>query len=73
VWKSVIQTLYLDLSQRGAFDLPTLLKVGDLTMNQQPCGKITLTSHPRFKDTWQLSTAELLVNLLDPHNENKLR
>ncbi len=73
VWKSVIQTLYVDLSQRGELDLQALLKVGDLTLKQQPCGKIAISCHTRLKDTWQLTTAELLVNLLDPHNENKFR
>ena len=71
VWKSIINALYADLYQRGAFDLQALLNVGDLTMKKEPCGKIALTCHPRLKDTWQLSTAELLINLLDPHNENK--
>ncbi len=65
VWKSIIQALYADLSTRGSLDLFTLMENHELTLRREPCGMITLTCPPRFKDTWQLATANLLINLFD--------
>jgi hypothetical protein len=67
VWKSIIHALYTDFFQRGGFDLGALIDNGQLTTRKEPCGMFTLTSPSQFKDTWQLATANPIVNLLDPH------
>jgi transposase len=71
VWKSIIQELYADLHQRGGFDLHAFIETGELTLQREPCGRVTLTCPSLLKDTWQLSTAILIVNLLDSGRINK--
>jgi transposase len=63
IWKSMIIALYADLYTRGGFDLGTLIEIGDLAIRTEPCGMLTLTCPPQYKDTWQLATANLLINL----------
>jgi transposase len=61
IWKSILHTLILDLHDRGGFDLIHLWEAGELTLKRGSSCQIELVGPPEFADTWQLSTAHLIL------------
>jgi transposase len=64
IWESIIKILITDLHHRGGFNLLDLWDGGQLSLKQDHSGQFHLVSPPEFKDTWQLSTALLLLLVL---------
>jgi transposase len=64
IWKSIIETLMLDLYTRGAFDLQHALDNRDILIKNDPSGKVAFIHPPQLTPTWQLTTAILILYLL---------
>jgi len=63
-WISIIKTLLLDLYQRGGLDLKQALENHEISMKRDSSGQLDFVYPPHLKDTWQLSTAILVLKLL---------
>ncbi len=66
LWNSILRTLMLDLSTRGSLDLESLIHNRQLTVQRLPCGKLSITCPASLQDTWQLTTAILIILMLFP-------
>jgi len=64
LWKSIIKTLITDLYTRGGLDLQLLWENHEFSIKRDFSGQLDITYPPHLKDTWQLSTAILILNLL---------
>ena len=63
LWKSILHTLMLDLRDRGGHELQHALANHEITIKRDPSGQLSFGYPPHLKDTWQLSTALLLIQL----------
>ncbi len=63
-WKSIIYTLLTDLTERGGLDLLATLQSHEIDIQSAGSGRLNITLPPEFENTWQASTAILLICLL---------
>ncbi len=64
VWQCIINTLIADLHTRGNLDLSLALDNHEFSARVAPSGQLDITYPPHLEDTWQLSTALLIIMLL---------
>jgi len=64
LWKSMLKILITDLDDRGGLDLLQVWESHEISIKKGSFGKFDFTYPPHLKDTWQLSTAFLLLMLL---------
>jgi transposase len=63
-WKSMIKILMADLYDRGGLDLQLAFENHEITITRDCSGQLAFDYPPHLKDTWQLSTAFLILMLL---------
>ncbi|HLB48408.1 MAG TPA: transposase [Anaerolineales bacterium] len=61
--KATWTALYKDLSERGGLDIKSVLKRGEVQVTPS-AGKINFTFAPHLQNTWQASTASVLLRLV---------
>jgi transposase len=64
LWQSIIQVLYADLDQRGGLDLQAAIETSEISFKMSVSGHLDVIYPPHLKDTWQISTAILILYLL---------
>jgi len=61
--KAIWRALSKDLSERGGWDIMSALKRGEVRVTPS-AGKINFTFAPHLQNTWQASTASVLLRLV---------
>jgi hypothetical protein len=64
LWQSIFKILVLDLYQRGGLDLQQSLDTHEISFKKDHSSQLNVTYPPHLNDTWQLSTAILILYLL---------
>jgi len=53
-----------DLYQRGGLDLQQAFENNEISINKDPSGGLNFVFPPHLKNTWQITTAILIIYLL---------
>lgn len=63
-WKSIIKLLIIDLYDRGGLDLQLAFENREISISRDCSGQFDFVYPPHLEDTWQISTALLILMLL---------
>jgi transposase len=63
-WKSILKALLTDLNDRGGLNLLTAVENHEIRIQRDGAGRIEISFPPQYENTWQRTTAALLIHLL---------